>query len=139
MPLTTCVISNECYLSSEIGLLEIPIMALMPRSGWKAWRYHIAEKSPNVQPTRHRRVLTPARLQICLDDQNSSVLIGGVSAALVLLLHDVVDDLHCGRRVDVVKDVSELGHALRRITLGNPRQALEYDLTPRGNIEKCSW
>lgn len=52
-----------------MGLLEIAMMASMPISEWKAWRYHMAEKSPRVQPMRHRRVLTPARRHVDLDVQ----------------------------------------------------------------------
>jgi hypothetical protein len=58
-------------------VLEIAMIVCMPRSVWKAWRYHIAEKSPIVQPTRQRRVLIAARFQIGLDDQNCDEVGGG--------------------------------------------------------------
>ncbi|CAH0056330.1 unnamed protein product [Clonostachys solani] len=55
-------------------------MACMPSSGWNAWRYHMAEKSPTVQPTRHRRVLTPARFHVALELQKSRLSVEGVGA-----------------------------------------------------------
>ncbi|CAH0030217.1 unnamed protein product [Clonostachys rhizophaga] len=55
-------------------------MACMPSSGWNAWRYHMAEKSPAVQPTRHRRVLTPARFHVALELQKSRLSVEGVGA-----------------------------------------------------------
>jgi hypothetical protein len=51
------------------NILDISMMVPVPMCGWTAWRYHIVEKSPRVQPTRHLRVLTPARLHIGVDDQ----------------------------------------------------------------------
>ncbi|KAL7619827.1 hypothetical protein AAE478_010372 [Parahypoxylon ruwenzoriense] len=42
----------------------------MPNSGYHAWRSHMAEKSPRVQPTRHRNVFTAARCQVGPEDQN---------------------------------------------------------------------
>jgi hypothetical protein len=56
------------------------MMACMPNSGWNAWRYHMAEKSPAVQPTRHRRVLTPARFHVALELQKLRLSAEGVGA-----------------------------------------------------------
>lgn len=53
-------------------VLEMAMMAPIPRSGWDAWRYHIAEKSPAVHPTKHRSVLTEARRHVGLDAQKSN-------------------------------------------------------------------
>lgn len=66
-------------------------MLSMPTSGWKAWRYHIAEKSPNVQPTKHRRVLTAARRHVGREVQKSDVAMDGALglASLELLEHGV--------------------------------------------------
>lgn len=43
----------------------------MPKSAWYACRYHIAAKSPVVQPTRHRNVFTPARRHVARHDQKA--------------------------------------------------------------------
>lgn len=53
------------------------MMLDMPMSGWKACRYHMAAKSPVVQPTRHRKVLTPARRHADREDQKARVVRGG--------------------------------------------------------------
>lgn len=55
---------------SFVDVLDIAITVPVPISGWNDWRYHMDEKSPRVQPTRHRSVLTPARRHRGLDDQN---------------------------------------------------------------------
>jgi hypothetical protein len=51
-------------------ILERAMMIGNPRSAWNDCRYHIAEKSPAVHPTRQRRVLTPARFQTGVEVQN---------------------------------------------------------------------
>lgn len=69
------------------------MMVDIPRSAWKDCRYHMAEKSPAVHPTRHRRVLIPARfqtgveLQNCVEDNDSAAaaLLGHSGLALLLL------------------------------------------------------
>lgn len=58
-------------------VLEIPMIADMPMSAWYACRYHMAEKSPAVQPTRQRRVLIEARFQVVREDQNAREVRGG--------------------------------------------------------------
>lgn len=88
---------NICQVASI--LLDRAIIVDTPSSPWNDCRYHMAEKSPTVQPTRHLKVLTPARLhtneefQNCVDDNGK--------ADVALLLHDVSillllhDDLPC--------------------------------------------
>lgn len=53
--------------------LDMPMVGPMPRCGQAAWRYHMAEKSPTVHPTRQRSVLTSARRQTGVDDQKGRV------------------------------------------------------------------
>jgi hypothetical protein len=45
----------------------------MPSSGWAACKYHMAEKSPTVQPTRQRKVLIIARFHTGTEDQKPTV------------------------------------------------------------------
>lgn len=85
--------SERLYQSMFIAhVLERAMMVDIPRSEWKDCRYHIAEKSPAVHPTRHRRVLTPARfqtgveLQNCLEDNGSAAAALLAHSALALLL-----------------------------------------------------
>lgn len=94
----------------QFDILEIPMMALVPISGWKAWRYHMAEKSPSVQPTRHLSVLTPARFHVGLDDQKSTDVTAGAGVVVLLLLHPAFEDSdsHCRRLVDVANAVRGL-------------------------------
>lgn len=68
-------------------VLEIAMIAPVPRSAWKAWRYHMDEKSPRVQPTKHRNVFTPARLQTAFDPQNRDENTEGGNVFLSFLLH----------------------------------------------------
>lgn len=92
------------------------MMAPVPRSGWKAWRYHMAEKSPSVQPTRHRRVLTPARCHADLDDQKSVEAMDGTGVAFAPLLHVAVvfRDWHSCCLVEVAKLVRDLTQDARK-------------------------
>ena len=53
----------------ERDVLDVPMIICIPRSGWKDWRYHIAEKSPAVQPMRQRNVFRDARFQVGGEDQ----------------------------------------------------------------------
>jgi hypothetical protein len=57
-----------------MDVLEMAMMVLMPRSAWYAWRYHMAEKSPVVQPSRQRDVLTMALFHTERERQKSLVL-----------------------------------------------------------------
>ena len=74
-------------------VLDRAMIVDSPRSAWNDCRYHIAEKSPTVQPTRHRRVLIPARfhtgveLQKCVEDNDSAAvaLLGHIVLTLLLL------------------------------------------------------
>lgn len=65
------------------------MMVPMPIVGYESWRYHIAEKSPAVQPTRHRSVLMAARFHSMREAQKLGAIAdeGGV----VALGHDLVD------------------------------------------------
>lgn len=47
------------------------MMVSTPKCEWNACRYHMAEKSPRVQPTRHLKVLTPALRQAEREAQKS--------------------------------------------------------------------
>lgn len=62
-------------------VLEMAMMLEMPSSGCAACRYHMAEKSPAVHPTRHRVVLTMALFHTGFDDQK----LAGVAAADVVV------------------------------------------------------
>jgi len=66
--------TNE-RLADELEMAMMPPMAM---SGWKAWRYHMAEKSPSVQPTRHLSVLTPARRHVGREAQKADSVTEGV-------------------------------------------------------------
>ncbi|KAL7621860.1 hypothetical protein AAE478_007360 [Parahypoxylon ruwenzoriense] len=57
-------------------LLATAMIVPTPSSGAYIWRSHIAEKSPLVQPTRHRNVLTAARRHVVADAQNWSEVMG---------------------------------------------------------------
>lgn len=66
----------------------------------------MAEKSPSVHPIRQRKVLTPARPQVGLEDQNPGELIGrGLAVDFDFEQVEVVDlsELHFSLRcvVDV--------------------------------------
>ena len=57
------------YFGTSI-LLESAMIVVSPRSAWNDCRYHMAEKSPAVQPIRHLKVFTPARRHTAEDLQN---------------------------------------------------------------------
>lgn len=54
----------------KMNVLEIAMIVPIPRLGCVACKYHMAEKSPVVQPTKHRIVLTEALCHVDFDDQN---------------------------------------------------------------------
>ena len=56
------------------NLLEIAIVICMLMSGWNACRYHMDEKSPSVQPTKHRSVFRAERRHIDREAQKLSVV-----------------------------------------------------------------
>jgi hypothetical protein len=64
-------------------LLESAMIVVSPRSAWNDCRYHMAEKSPAVQPIRHLKVLTPARRHTAEDPQKWRDDNGNVDATLL--------------------------------------------------------
>lgn len=78
----------------------------------------MAEKSPRVQPTRHRNVLTPARFHVGRDAQKSQDNTGGGVGFFVLLQQDGL--LALWEDVDLEKATCRkvvarvVGHGLRR-------------------------
>ena len=93
-------------------ILDIPMMVLIPSSGYFACRIHKAEKSPSVQPIRQRNVLIVARFHVCLDVQNPSDVTEAAESVeclssfkLLLCLHPFVASVgkicRCNLRLDV--------------------------------------
>ena len=64
------VVSIHLLSFDASNLLESAMIVVNPRSAWNDCRYHMAEKSPAVQPIRHLKVLTPARRHTAGDPQN---------------------------------------------------------------------
>ena len=94
MPDATGVCQQVSQSMSLVHVLDRAMMVGTPRSAWNDCRYHIAERSPAVQPTRHRSVLIPARfqtgveLQNCAEDSDSAAAaLLGQSVLGMLLLH----------------------------------------------------
>ncbi|KAF6826121.1 hypothetical protein CPLU01_09853 [Colletotrichum plurivorum] len=111
----------------EIYSLDIAMTDSTAISGWNDWRYHIAEKSPKVQPTRHRNVLTPARFQVGREAQKSQDSTGGGVGCFDLLQQDglltLCEDVGLEKgaaRVTAAARVS--GHGLTRSDPGRSRR-----------------
>lgn len=115
----TCQQLLQMILMSHI--LDRAMVVDNPRSAWNDCRYHMAEKSPTVQPTRHRSVLIPAlfhtgvELQNCVEDNDS--------AAAALLGHSVLALL--------------LVHASLRCTVDSKGWVSCHDLHAK-NMERCN-
>lgn len=88
MPDATSTYQRLYHSMFNAHVLDRAMIGDIPRSAWKDCRYHIAEKSPAVHPTRHRRVLTPARFQTGVELQNC--VEDNDDAAAALLAHSVL-------------------------------------------------
>lgn len=91
-------------------ILDIAMIAPIPRSGWKAWRAHMHPKSPSEHPIKHRRVFIPARFQTARDPQNCNENTEGGSVFFPFPLHLTFGVLwvlwvHFGRSWNVVAGV----------------------------------
>lgn len=88
------------------------------------------EKSPRVQPTRHRSVFTPARLQTAPDPQNCDENTEGGSVFLSFPLHRAFGVLwvHFGRSWNAVAGVI-LAKELKWIRPGERKRAENLSIT----------
>ncbi|KAF6798789.1 hypothetical protein CSOJ01_12630 [Colletotrichum sojae] len=126
--------NDERVESLEIYSLDIAMTDSTAISEWNDWRYHMAEKSPRVQPTRHRNVLTAARFHVGREAQKSQDSTGGGVGCFDLLQQDglltLCEDVDLGKWARVTA-------AARRVT-GWTFPRLPAEAATRGTQESYS-
>jgi len=64
--------------------IDTAMIVPTPSSGYTVCSVHMAEKSPAVQPARHRKVLSEARLQADCRLQKDKLVVGGIDDFMAL-------------------------------------------------------